>query len=106
MTTSFEQAIAGFEVHLDAGRGYSANTVKAYLIDVQDLVDFLKKQSVENIDDLNLEHLRDWLWQASEAGITKATIARKSSAIRAFTAWALKTGLTTTDPKPSELFRK
>lgn len=98
MGTSFEKAIAGFESHLDAGRGYSANTVKAYLIDVQDLVEFLKKKSVLNVDDLDLDHLRDWLWQATQAGLTKATIARKSAAVRSFTAWALKTGLTTADP--------
>lgn len=98
MGTSFEKAIAGFESHLDAGRGYSANTVKAYLIDVQDLVEFLKKKSVLNVDDLDLDHLRDWLWQATQDGLTKATIARKSAAVRSFTAWALKTGLTTADP--------
>lgn len=98
MGTSFEKAIAGFESHLDAGRGYSANTVKAYLIDVQDLGEFLKKKSVENVDDINLEHLRDWLWQATQAGLTKATIARKSAAIRSFTAWALKIGLNSSDP--------
>ena len=98
MGTSFEKAIAGFESHLDAGRGYSANTVKAYLIAVQDLVEFLKKKSVLNVDDLDLDHLRDWLWQATQDGLTKATIARKSAAVRSFTAWALKTGLTTADP--------
>ena len=98
MATSFEKAIAGFELHLDAGRGYSGNTVKAYLIDVQDLSDFLHKKNVENIDDLNLEHLRDWLWQATQTGLTKATIARKSAAVRSFTAWALKSGLTDLDP--------
>ena len=98
MATSFEKAIAGFESHLDAGRGYSGNTVKAYLIDVQDLADFLKKKNFENIDDLNLEHLRDWLWQATQSGLTKATIARKSAAVRSFTAWALKSGLTISDP--------
>ena len=98
MATSFEKAIAGFESHLDAGRGYSGNTVKAYLIDVQDLADFLKKKNFENIDDLNLEHLRDWLWQATQSGLTKATIARKSAAVRSFTAWLLKNGLTNADP--------
>jgi len=98
VATSFEKAIAGFESHLDAGRGYSGNTVKAYLIDVQDLADFLKKKNIENIDDLNLEHLRDWLWQATQSGLTKATIARKSAAVRSFTAWLLKNGLTNADP--------
>jgi integrase/recombinase XerC len=98
VATSFEKAIAGFELHLDAGRGYSGNTVKAYLTDVQDLADFLNKKNVENIDDLTLEQLRDWLWQATQSGLTKATIARKSAAVRSFTAWALKNGLTNSDP--------
>lgn len=98
MSTSFERAIAGFGDYLDAGRGYSANTVKAYLTDINDLAQFLQKKEVENIDDLNLELLRDWLWQATQSGLTKTTIARKSAAVRSFTAWALKNNLCTTDP--------
>lgn len=98
MATSFEKAVSGFETHLDAGRGYSSNTVKAYLIDVQDLTSYLKKKNVENVDDLDLEHLREWLWQATQQGLTKATIARKSAAIRSFTAWTHKSGITDTDP--------
>jgi integrase/recombinase XerC len=98
VSTSFGKAILGFEAYLDAGRGYSENTVKAYLIDVQDLADFLEKKNIQNVADLNLEHLRDWLWQATQQGLTKATIARKSAAIRSFTAWALKNGLSESDP--------
>lgn len=98
MSTSFERAILGFGDHLDAGRGYSANTVKAYLTDVTDFAQFLKKLGIENIDDLNLEQLRDWLWQATQQGLTKTTIARKSASIRSFTAWAFKNNLTYSDP--------
>ena len=97
MSTSVERAIAGFGDYLDAGRGFSPNTVKAYLTDVLDLAEFLKKQSVENIEDMNLEHLRDWLWQGTQNGLTKTTIARKSAAVRAFTAWCLKNDLLETD---------
>jgi integrase/recombinase XerC len=98
VTTSFGKAISGFEAYLDAGRGYSANTVKAYLIDVQDLADFLAKNNIQQVDELTLEHLRDWLWQATQQGLTKATIARKSAAVRSFTAWALKNGISNSDP--------
>ncbi len=98
MSTSFAEAIVGFETHLDAGRGYSANTVKAYLIDVQDLAAYLEKQKLSNLEDLELEHIRDWLWQVTQKGATKATVARKSAAVRSFTAWALKSGLTNSDP--------
>ena len=98
MSKSFDQAISSFKDYLDAGRGYSLNTVKAYITDIQDLATFLKKQSVEQVDQLNLEHLRDWLWQATQAGLTKTTIARKSAAVRSFTSWALKNELANSDP--------
>ena len=98
MSTGFDRAILGFKGYLDSGRGYSANTVKAYVTDIQDLAEFLKKYSVLNIEDLNLEHLRDWLWQATQNGLSKATIARKSAAVRSFTAWSLKQKLIPLDP--------
>ena len=98
MSISFERALLGYRDHLDAGRGYSANTVKAYLTDVEDLIQFLTRQNLKSLSEINLEQLRDWLWQATQQGLTKATIARKSAAVRSFTAWALKNNLTETDP--------
>ena len=97
MGTSLEKAIHGFESYLSAGRGYSKNTVRAYLADVQDLIGFIKKQNIENVEDLNLEHLRSWLWQATQNGLTKSTIARKSASVRSFSAWALKNELSDQD---------
>lgn len=98
MSISFERALLGYRDHLDAGRGYSTNTVKAYLTDVEDLTQFLTKQNLKSLSEINLEQLRDWLWQATQQGLTKATIARKSAAVRSFTAWALKNNFTETDP--------
>lgn len=98
MSKSFERAIYGFRDYLDAGRGYSSNTVKAYLTDIEDFATFLSKKSIQDIEELNLEHLRDWLWQATQQGLAKTTIARKSAALRSFTAWAFKNGFTENDP--------
>ena len=97
MGTSLEKAIHGFESYLSAGRGYSKNTVRAYLADVQDLIGFIKKQNIENVEELNLEHIRSWLWQATQNGLTKSTIARKSASVRSFSAWALKNELSDQD---------
>ncbi|MBP6087685.1 MAG: tyrosine-type recombinase/integrase, partial [Rhodoluna sp.] len=41
---------------------------------------------------------RDWLWRQSENGASKATIARKSAAARAFTMWLHKAGHLSEDP--------
>lgn len=97
MPTNFAEAISGFESHLDAGRGYSANTVKGYLVDVTDFAEYLAKQGFDRIDDISLDHLRDWLWGASESGLSKATLARKSAAIKSFCAWAHKNELIAED---------
>ncbi len=113
MPTSFDRALEQFAAHLDAGRGYSAHTVKAYASDVGDLGAFLKVRGAEtgqvrgaealdleilDLEALDLEALRDWLWQATQQGLTKATIARKSAAIRSFTAWLYKSELLASDP--------
>ncbi|MEY4411675.1 MAG: hypothetical protein RLZ69_1249, partial [Actinomycetota bacterium] len=83
---------------LQAGRGYSANTVKGYIADIEDFVAFLDRQKVAEFSHVNLEHLRDWLYELTERGLAKSTMARKSAAIRSFTAWLHRTGVTETDP--------
>jgi len=98
VANSLSQSLAGFEQHLGAGRGYSANTVKAYVTDVADLVASLSLQNIATVDQITLEGLRDWLWQVTQKGLTKATIARKSAAVRSFTAWLAATKQIEIDP--------
>lgn len=85
-------------MHLEAAKGYSANTIKSYSSDLRDLVEALCEQGASRVDQIKLEHLRDWLWKLSESGLSKSTIARKGAAIRAFTAWCYRQGLTEIDP--------
>ncbi len=87
-----------FAETLVAGRGYSKNTVKAYLTDVLDLADYLESQEVTQVTDINLELLREWLWAVSQRDSAKSTLARKSAAIRSFTAWLAAEKLVNGDP--------
>jgi integrase/recombinase XerC len=87
-----------FAENLVAGRGYSKNTVKAYLTDVLDLSDYLQAQDVTEVQDLNLELLREWLWAVSQRDSAKSTLARKSAAVRSFTAWLAVEKLVNADP--------
>jgi integrase/recombinase XerC len=75
-------------------RGVSANTQKAYNSDINDLLAFLS----DTKQLLDLEALRSWLYRISEAGGSKATLARKTSAIKSFTAWRADSGLSDQDP--------
>lgn len=96
MSISLERAQVEFATYLRSSKGYSPNTLKAYLADLQDLILILGAES--SAEAITLESLRDWLWRQSEKGASKATIARKSAAARAFTLWLYKAGYIAEDP--------
>jgi integrase/recombinase XerC len=87
-----------FADNLSAARGYSSNTVKSYLSDVLDLAVYLDGKGVTTVGEINLEILRDWLWEVSQRNSAKSTLARKSAAIRSFTAWLAAENLVVADP--------
>jgi len=84
--------VDAFAHHLGGERGFSENTVRSYRSDLLGLAEFAGGR------DLDLELLRDWLWAASEEGLAKTTIARRSAAARAFGAWLARTGQVAADP--------
>ncbi|TFB90908.1 tyrosine recombinase XerC [Cryobacterium algoricola] len=87
-----------FTVYLAAERGFSPNTVRAYRTDLRGLLAFAAERGVGDTDGLSLDLLRDWLWVATQAGLSKATIARRSASARSFTAWLTRTGVSPLDP--------
>jgi integrase/recombinase XerC len=70
-----------------AERGLSTNTVRAYRSDLTAFGEFAAAQGVSTTDLLGLELLRDWVWQGSRQGLSRSTLARRSAAIRSFSAW-------------------
>jgi integrase/recombinase XerC len=98
MATEFSYLLDQFCLELSGSKGFSDNTVKAYSSDVSDLFGFMESKNQLEVVDIDLELVRDWLWRASEKGLTKTTLARKSAAIRAFTAWLHKNGKIEIDP--------
>jgi integrase/recombinase XerC len=98
MHTELSYLLEQFASELKVGKGFSSNTVKAYVSDVSDLKSFMESKNQTEIEDLDLELVRDWLWRSSEKGLTKTTLARKSAAVRSFTAWLHKNGKLASDP--------
>jgi integrase/recombinase XerC len=96
--TAFSSALDRFRTHLEAGRGYSKHTVKGYLTDLADLVDFLEVSGINTPSQIDLESLRSWLFSLSERGIAKSSMARKTASARSFTAWLLEHGELEHDP--------
>lgn len=97
MSRDLQQATKEFADYLQAARGFSPNTVKAYESDVLDLVGFLEKIDVFSVDKIELDQVRDWLFAADQSGFAKSTLARRSAAIRSFSAWLKKSYLIEVD---------
>jgi integrase/recombinase XerC len=91
-------AVEGFARYLEAERGRSVHTVRAYISDVESLLGFAASEGVADLPGLELGTLRRWLGAQSEAGMSRATLGRRSATARAFTAWALREDLIDSDP--------
>lgn len=92
------EAAAAFGRYLDAERGRSAHSVRAYLADVESLLGHAASEGATGLGDLELGTLRRWLGAQSEAGMARATLARRAATARAFTAWAVREELLAADP--------
>lgn len=83
---------------LSAKRTLSENTVQAYSADIYQFVAFAGNERVTSADELDTELLRGWVWSLAEAGMAAASLRRKVSAVKKFTAWAARLGHVTSDP--------
>ena len=83
------EAVDAYVDHLARVRRLSPATTRAYRSDLADLT-----RSVGEVDvaDVDLEHLREWLWQATQRGDARATLARRTATARGFLAWAHEHG--------------
>lgn len=93
----WSDAIAAYARHLDSDRGFSDHTLRAYRGDLDDLAGFAMMTGADTTEQLDLELLRDWLWRASGQGLAKSTLARRSAAVRGFTAWLVASGAAQAD---------
>lgn len=90
-------ALVAFERHLAAELGRSPHTVRAYTADVALLLARAAGEGIDRLEDLDLNLLRGWLAQMTASGLARATMARRASSARTFTAWCVRTGRTSTD---------
>jgi integrase/recombinase XerC len=94
-----EAILEEFDEYLALERGRSEHTRRAYLGDLRSLFDFVADRAPEaGIAGLTLPILRSWLAALAATGAARTTLARRTSAVKTFTAWALRRGLIATDP--------
>ncbi|GAA1121397.1 tyrosine recombinase XerC [Nocardiopsis composta] len=88
-----------FARHLDAERGRSEHTVRAYLGDARSLLAYAAERG-SGPEGIDVALLRGWLSRMAEAGASRATVARRIAAARAFTAHLHRLGRLGDDPGP------
>ncbi|WP_293830077.1 tyrosine recombinase XerC [uncultured Corynebacterium sp.] len=87
-----QAAVEDFAEYAELVLGRSPNTVKGYVADLRGLAGY-----VDTFDAFTLDALRRWLADAMSAGRSRATLARRTAAARAFSTWAYRRGDISTD---------
>ncbi|MEW9555238.1 tyrosine recombinase XerC [Nonomuraea sp. NPDC050783] len=89
-----DEVVEAFGRYLRLERDLSPHTVRAYLVDVNSLLDHLNGP----IEDLDIGVLRKWLAEQHQAGKARTTLARRAACARTFTAYCHRQGWLPTDP--------
>jgi integrase/recombinase XerC len=99
VAAALDVVLEEFDEYLDLQRGRSAHTRRAYLGDLRSLFAFLGARTPDpSLDRITLLTLRSWLAAQATAGTARTTLARRTSAVKTFTAWACRRGLIADDP--------
>jgi site-specific recombinase XerD len=97
---AFTAALRDYERHLRAERGLSAHSLRAYLGDIADLFRYAVRAGAVDASDLDVHLVREWLAGQHARGLSRATLARRTAAVRTFTRHAQRSGLLERDPGP------
>ncbi|WP_239394176.1 tyrosine recombinase XerC [Frankia sp. CiP3] len=89
---SWDAAIGAYLRYLSTERNRSVETIRAYTADLRNLCDFACGAGCRELAELDLGVLRGWLTAMRAAGAATATVARRVSVARGFSAFAVRRG--------------
>lgn len=93
------EILQDYAEHLALERARSEHTQRAYLADLRSLFAFVESRAPGGgLNAVTLPMLRSWLAAQAAGGAARTTLARRTSAVKTFTAWACRRGLMDADP--------
>jgi integrase/recombinase XerC len=90
MSADFQSLVNDFQRHLESERNLSVHTVRAYVGDLQSLINHLETMGKSDIATLDMAQIRSWLANQQVKGGARTTMSRRAVSIRLFTKWAFK----------------
>ena len=94
----FDRELELYLHYLAAERRLAKNTLSSYQADLAALFIYLYTKHLKTLGAIRTEHLRGWLTQCHQQGISSRSNARRVSALRGFFKFLLREGLLTTNP--------
>ncbi|MFM1969011.1 MAG: hypothetical protein RL152_388 [Bacteroidota bacterium] len=89
----------GFLIHLQLEKSLSPNTIEAYALDLDKLIQFLSVKSLAiGPDEISLQLLQDYIKWITELGMSERSQARIISGIKSFYKYCLQEQITQKDP--------
>ncbi|MCH8028892.1 MAG: site-specific tyrosine recombinase XerD [Candidatus Dadabacteria bacterium] len=73
-----------FITHLSVIKGRSKNTSESYERDISKFLNFVRKQGIENIEQVQYSHVLEFLYRLSADGLKPSTISRSLSSVKQF----------------------
>jgi integrase/recombinase XerC len=96
-SAAFDEVRSAFEKYLEAERNLSVHTVRAYMGDLDSLLEHIERLGLKEFKNLDLSHIRSWLANLQVKGGARTTLSRRAVSIRLFTKWATKKGFLAKD---------
>jgi len=84
MIISLEQALEEFISYIQLEKNFSVHTVREYRSDLENFIDFLRKEGVNELEEVEYLHARLYVTKLYDEKKARTSISRKISSIRSF----------------------
>ncbi len=90
--------VSSYVTYLDVEEGLSANTIEAYMHNVNRYVSYLASKNIFSPSEVEKEHVTDYLYQLRRLGLSPNSVSRNFSALRSYHLFMFREGRVPGDP--------